>query len=523
MTFAACLRIALLSVLGLSSTHIARAVPAANGVALLRKNCSGCHRESAPEHFHRISDIRKTPEGWAMTLFRMHQVHGLALEAGERDRVLRYLGEVGGLAPEESAPGRFALERRPNAQDVSFGEDLQVMCARCHSMARVALQRRDADEWLKLTHTHVGQWPSLEYQESSRDRYWWQSATTEYPAKLAALFPLDTHAWRAWSKTQHPSLAGQWIVYGHTPGRGDYHGIATITQKDLDDYTTTYALTYTDGSRLDGSSKAVVYTGYEWRGSATLGGVEVREVFAASEDGSHLKGRWFQVAHAEQGGDWNATRVEGKPEVLAVSPRALRVGTSQQVVIIGRGLEDKVDFGRGIQTTLISRLPDALTLDVRVGADAPSGPRDVIVGNGNTTARFAIYRTVDRLEVEPGYAIARLGGGKVAPVSAQFEAVGYLDTPGSPPVSLGPLPVVWSVASHGEQASRARDEKFSGNIDQTGRFLPAGAGPNPAREFSGNNVGDLFVVATVKDAVAEIQGKAHLVVTVQRWNTPPIY
>jgi quinohemoprotein amine dehydrogenase len=192
-------------------------------------------------------------------------------------------------------------------------------------------------------------------------------------------------------------------------------------------------------------------------------------------------------------------------------------------VIIGRGLEDKVDFGRGIQTTLISRLPDALTLDVRVGADAPSGPRDVIVGNGNTTARFAIYRTVDRLEVEPGYAIARLGGGKVAPVSAQFEAVGYLDTPGSPPVSLGPLPVVWSVASHGEQASRARDEKFSGNIDQTGRFLPAGAGPNPAREFSGNNVGDLFVVATVKDAVAEIQGKAHLVVTVQRWNTPPIY
>jgi quinohemoprotein amine dehydrogenase len=496
----------------------------AAGAAAVRNDCSGCHRETAPGHFDRISDIRKTPEGWAMTLFRMHQVHGLALEPAERDEVLRYLSDVGGLAPQEAAPGRFALERRPDAKDLTIDDDTQTMCGRCHSLARVALQHRDADEWLKLSHTHVGQWPSLEYQQAGRDRLWWQSATTEYPKKLAALYPLDTPAWRAWSKHQHANLAGRWIVYGHTPGRGDYHGIATISRSSPDEYTATYTLTYSDGLRFHGESKSVVYTGYEWRGSATLGGVSVREVFAASEDGTQIKGRWFQADHAETGGDWNATRAEGVSGVLAVSPRAIRAGTTQQLAIIGRGLQGEVNFGAGTHTKVVSRAPDALLVSVTVAADAAQGSRDVAIGKLEAAGAAAIYRSIDRIEVEPAYAVARLGGGRIAPVAAQFEAFGYLNGPaGGSPIPLGPLPASWTVAPHDAQAEHAQDVKFSGNIDQTGRFLPAGAGPNPAREFSGNNVGDLFVVATVKDASHDVQAKSHLIVSVQRWNTPPIY
>ena len=44
------------------------------------------------------------------------------------------------------------------------------LCARCHSYARVALQRRDAAEWLKLVHFHLGQYPTTEYQAGGRDR-----------------------------------------------------------------------------------------------------------------------------------------------------------------------------------------------------------------------------------------------------------------------------------------------------------------------------------------------------------------
>ena len=67
------------------------------------------------------------------------------------------------------------------------------MCARCHSAARVALQRRDSDDWLKHVHWHLAQWPTIEYQQNARDRLWWQTATTEVPGELGKLFPF-THS-----------------------------------------------------------------------------------------------------------------------------------------------------------------------------------------------------------------------------------------------------------------------------------------------------------------------------------------
>jgi quinohemoprotein amine dehydrogenase len=527
MTCLSTVRPLLLTLYIVSLTTVGHTADTNNGMAAVRNACSGCHRETAPGHFDRISDIRKTPEGWSMTLFRMRQVHGLQLDPPARDLILRYLSDVSGLAPAESAPARFALERRPDAQDLTFGgDDMKIMCGRCHSLARVALQRRDANEWLKLAHTHVGQWPSLEYQQSGRDRYWWQSASTEYPTRLAALFPLQTSQWHAWSTHPHAKLAGRWIVYGHTPGRGDYHGIATITQQSADEYSASYALMYSDGSPARGSSKAIVYTGYEWRGNATLGGDSVREVFAASEDGNRIAGRWFQEDHSEVGGDWNAVRADGAATLLALSPQALRVGTSQKVIVVGRGLEPGVSFGPGTHATVVSRAPDSLVANVSVDPDATPGVRNVESGKATAQAPLVIYRNVDRVEVEPAYAIARLGGGKIAPVSAQFEAIGYTnstDAQGGSAVRLGVVPVSWSVAPHDAQAEHAQDVRFSGTVDQTGRFSPAAAGPNPARPFSGNNVGDLFVVATAGDATHPLQGKSHLVVTVQRWNTPPIY
>src|SRR6267142_6968973 len=65
-----------------TAAQAATAAPAAaagSGQDLVRTHCSGCHRERAGE-FERISGIRKTPEGWAMTLFRMRQVHGVVLD-----------------------------------------------------------------------------------------------------------------------------------------------------------------------------------------------------------------------------------------------------------------------------------------------------------------------------------------------------------------------------------------------------------------------------------------------------------
>jgi quinohemoprotein amine dehydrogenase len=494
------------------------------GAAAVRTYCAGCHHETSPGHFDRISSLRKTPEGWSMTLFRMKQVHGLALAPADRDLIVRHLADTQGLAPSESAEGRFALERRPNAQDLVVDAETDRVCGRCHSNARASLQRRDAGEWLKLAHTHVGQWPSLEYQASARDRRWWEIATTKMPAELGRRYPFETAAWTAWRSRPARDLSGAWVVVGRVPGRGDYYGTATISRTAAGEYAARYQLTMLDGSPLAGTSKAIVYTGYEWRGTGELGGRETREVYAASEDGTRLAGRWFDPEHAEDGGDWLAVRADAPPQVLAVLPRAAKAGTSARVVVVGTGLDAAAapSFGPGTRATVVERTGSVLRADVAVAADAALGAHEVAVGTA-TPGRLAVYRQVDRVAVAPAYGIARLGGGRIAPVAAQFEAQGFARLPDGSELSLGILPATWQVEPFDEEARRLKDVHYAGRLEGAGRFVPAGAGPNPEREFSGNNVGNLAVVARVADGATPVEGRAHLIVTVQRWNTPPIY
>jgi quinohemoprotein amine dehydrogenase len=144
-------------------------------------------------------------------------------------------------------------------------------------------------------------------------------------------------------------------------------------------------------------------------------------------------------------------------------------------------------------------------------------------GGGAETVKFAVYRQIDQVDVVPGYAIARVGGGRLAPVSAQFEAIASTRLQGGELLALGPVAAEWTSAPFDAEAKRTEDEKFAGHFDKRGCFLPGGAGPNTAREYSGDNVGNLAVVAKALDGDRAVEGHGHLIVTVQRWNTPPIY
>ena len=507
---------------------MSRAVDAGGtGLTTLRTYCAGCHTENPAAHFQRVSVIRKSPEGWLMTIVRMQHVHGLALPDDARDAIIKYLSDTQGLAPSESAAGRFALERRPNASDLQLGDDLPVMCGRCHSLARVALQRRDSDEWLKHMHMHVGQFPSLEYQASSRDRYWWQTATTILPAKLGALFPFDTPQWRSWRDQQHLDPTGEWLVRGRAPGQGDYFGTLSVTAKGDDAYSAQWTVRYADGKTATASSIVRLYTGYEWRGTSTWGAMDVREVFALSDNGQRLSGRWFDAQHSEVGGDVIAERAKGPAAVLAVSPRALKTGVTQEVVVAGRGLKGAVNFGPGTQAKVLSSAPGILRVSVSVDAKAAVGVRPVSVGTITAPTLAVIYDQVDRVQVLPGYAIARVGGGKIDAVSAQFEAIGFLEPRANgavrEPIELGPVEVKWKVAPRNDEAAKADDVKFAGSIDAAGRFTPGAAGPNPERKYSSNNAGDLSVIASLEQGGKEVRGDSHLIVSVQRWVSPPIY
>jgi quinohemoprotein amine dehydrogenase len=516
--------------LGCRSAVAAETAAPVRGQDLVRAHCSGCHQEHAGQ-FERISAIRKTPEGWVMTLARMHQVHGLILDDEVRDAIVRYLADTQGLAPAESAAGHFALERRPNAQDIDLGPQIGVMCGRCHSLARVSLQRRDEDEWRKLAHTHVGQWPSLEYQASGRDRPWWQVASGPEPGQLAALYPFASTAWSEWKARPIRDLSGTWVVVGHVPGGNDFYGTSTIHRAPNGDFTASSRLTDVTGFEFAGESKAIVYTGYEWRGSAELHGRSMREVYAVSEDGNRIAGRWFDADHAEDGGDWIAVResgtgtasASGSPQIVAVLPQSLRAGTSSLVTIVGSGFGAAAlpSFGEGTVATNVQRQAHSIRAMVKVAADAVPGLRTVSAGGA--AAKLAVYTRIDQIDVLPKYAIARLGGGRVDPVAAQFEAVGLTRLPSGELLSIGPVRAEWTTIPFNAEAKRTEDEKYAGHFDPRGRFNPSAAGPNPAREFTGDNVGNLTVVAQADDGGRKVEGRSHLIVTVQRWITPPIY
>jgi quinohemoprotein amine dehydrogenase len=360
-------------------------------------------------------------------------------------------------------------------------------------------------------------------------------------------------------------LAGAWVVVGHVPGGKDFHGTARIEHAAGGEWQASYALTDIDGVAFSGGSKAIVYTGFEWRGSAELGTRTVREVYAVSEDGNRIQGRWFDADHAEEGGDWVAVREDGSARILAVWPRAQRAGTASEVTIVGMGFDAKpaagskaalVSFGDGVLVSKVQRDAHTIRARVKVAAGAAPGPRLVVAGGVGATAgvavtsgvavaggavtggaatgaasgagaavtvKFAVYRQIDQVDVVPGYAIARVGGGRVAPVSAQFEAMAFTRLPGGELLPLGPVAADWTWAPFDAEAKRTEDDKFAGHFDKRGRFLPSSAGPNPAREYTGDNVGNLTVIAQAPEGGRVIEGKAHLIVTVQRWNTPPIY
>jgi quinohemoprotein amine dehydrogenase len=221
---------------------------------------------------------------------------------------------------------------------------------------------------------------------------------------------------------------------------------------------------------------------------------------------------------------------EGTSAVLAATPPYLRAGESAEIAIHGIGLEGEVGLGEGVAVEeVVSR--DAETVVVRASADAnaANGARTVSVGDADAEGLLTVYHAIDFVTVEPSYNIARVGGGggPIPPVPAQFEAIAWLRGPDGQAgtdddVAIGAMPASWAVDNFDDVAAEMDDATFAGEMQANGLFLPAEAGLNPERPFNTNNAGNLKVIATVEDNGQTVSGEGQLLVTVQRWNDPPI-
>ena len=89
-------------------------------------------------------------------------------------------------------------------------------------------------------------------------------------------------------------------------------------------------------------------------------------------------------------------------------------------------------------------------------------------------------------------------------------------------VDLGVVDADWSIEEY-SATFIDNDIDFVGDIDGSGLFTPAIDGPNPERSGDRNNIGDVWVVASVQPDGSErpLRARSHLIVTVplyMRWD-----
>jgi quinohemoprotein amine dehydrogenase len=525
-------------------------IPIANDT--VARVCGECHATDSRGRMSRISYRRTTPEGWQETIRRMATLNKAPIDPADARVVVKYLADELGLAPEEARPGAFEVERRLIDYTYQANKDTGDLCSSCHSMGRVLLQRRTGEEWELLLAMHRGWYPFVDFQgfrragpPSSEPGPDGRPPDNRHPmdkaiAHLRSAFPFTTSAWSAWAATKRsPQLAGEWVLEGYEVGEGPVFGQVTITPgAGPDEFTTQVSYTYArSGRAVTRSGRAVVYTGFQWRGRTQVGQADetsLREVMMVERDWQSMSGRWFAGAYDEIGLDVTLRRAASGPVVAGVDVPALRQGAARQVVrIFGRNFPggvaaSGVDFGRGVTVSrVVSATSGLITVEVDVAADAPIGARDLFVAGVFDRDALIVYDRVDYIAVAPAWNMARVGGVMYPKMFARFEASGFsrgLD--GKPEtaddLNVGFVPAVWTLEEY-TATYDDDDVRFVGEVDGTrGVFTPAQDGPNPARSGNRNNVGDVWVVATHRpEGGAPMRARAHLVVTVplyMRWD-----
>lgn len=523
----------LLPVLILSMPLWAQGQPAEEGIAvrdpLVIRKCSPCHRQDGKGNLTRISWVRTTPEGWEMAVKRMVRLNGLDLNPEDARAIVKSLAASHGLAPEEAEPVLYISEHK-SIEESFPSESVREACAACHPIGQARSWRRSIQEWDLLVAMHRGYYPVAE------DSFHHSDDAIGYFSKN---YPLESPEWTAWqSKTHAPNLAGRWLISGYQAGRGKIIGEMLIehsaeSSSENDAFNTSVKLTYVrDGSTISRAGRAVVFAGYAWRGrsiakagssapsASNAGGIppELRETMWLAPDGSEMQGRWFWGDYEEFGYDVTLKRASDAPVLLGLDRIMMKTGSSAQQIRIfadhlPRLTPADIDFGPGIAVRrVLEQTPQQATVEVDIDAQAVPGRREVMVRGARLPDAIAIYNRIDYIKVLPDSALARLGGQKYPKGYQQFEALAY--ERGAPDIELGPVDSVWSVeefySSFGDD-----DKSFVGTLSPSGFFTPNVEGPNPKRQFSRNNYGDIWVVATYKrDDGKPLVAKSYLVVAV---------
>jgi quinohemoprotein amine dehydrogenase len=519
---------------------------------LVRSRCGSCHKVDDKMRMSRVSYRRASPENWEKTIKRMVSLNHVNLDPADARNILKYLADHNGLAPDEVRPIAFEAEHRVIEYTYTPDKDTSDTCSSCHTIARVMSERRTKEEWGLLVSMHRGYYPLVDNQPMNGGQGFRRTRPTQtepgadgrppdnrHPMDkalehLTKTYPLDTAAWSAWSASMQPAkLAGRWAVSGYQTGKGAIVGQVVVSADpnapDSFNVDTRYTLTRT-GETVSRAGKAIIYTGFQWRGRGGVPGSDNvwREVMLVERDWKEMSGRWFTGAYDETGIDVTLVRLSADPMVLGSDVTALKTAsTGRAVKIFGANLPanvrpDDIGFGPGVKVTrIVSARADEIAVEVDVAANAPIGARDVSVAGAVKPAALVVYDRIDGIKVVPQSGMARVGGVVFPKQLQQFEALGINNGPDgkagtADDVDLGMVDVRWSVeeytATFGDD-----DMQYVGTVNEAGLFTPNVDGPNPKRAGNRNNIGDVWVVAELASgggAAKPLRARAHLLVTV---------
>ncbi len=497
------------------------------GKNVVETKCIACHTGDLQSGLSRISEQRKTPEGWFMTVSRMERLNGLVLTPNEKKSVIKYLADTQGLYPKETEAYRYIIEKTPNYQEKGHDAFFTEMCNRCHSAARIGLQRRTPAEWANLVEFHMGHIPSIDYHALSRDRNWYNLAKEKMVPYLSKNFSLDKKFIK-----EDANYAGTWILYGHRLGAGDFTATMKAEKISTDEYNLSIKGKYLDGREFSATGSSIVYSGYEWRASLDLDGIDTRQIFKMDSKTSTLSGSMFERAHFEEHSFISGVKQSDKKvTILGVYPKSVKAGTNEVITISGNNLDGKIELSSALKVNkILEQSPNKIVLDVTASSKYDSKLIDIKIGSSSFKDKLVVYKKLDGLKVFPSYAIARVGdgGGTIPKQHSIFEAYGYLAGKDgkmgtADDISIGKVDAKWSLAPFDERSKEDQDIKYIGTIDSySGRFIPSFAGPNPKRKFSTNNAGNVKVIATYKEKNETFKADSHMIVTVQKWVNPPI-
>lgn len=517
------------------------------------EKCGGCHHQDSYGNLTRISWIRTTPEGWEEAIKRMVELNGVKLEREDALQIVRYLSHDHGLAPEETQPVRWYLEMTDPQTEPIPNETIRHSCAGCHAFARPESWRRSSAEWHLLKNMHVGYFPLSEFINFTAPPARSQPTDPNAPKPkepaeqaldyLTKNFDLYSASWSNWrAQMTDPDISGRWVITATLPGKGKYFGEMTITRAGASSEfnTQTSLVSARDSSKMQLPGQAIVYTGYEWRGTAKSDNLgPLRQVMTVSRDQSTLEGRWFWGAYKEFGFAIKAQRAGRDMTVLGTDISSVRAGSKAiPVRIFGEHFPSDlkaadISMGAGISVTkIVSVTPSAVNVLADVDPKVIAGMRTVAIRGRVAPDAFSAYDKIDYIKVSADTALAHTGGTVAKKGYVQYEADAYsngLDgIPNTPDdVNLGPVPVKWSIEEFISHENDT-DKEFVGFIDSNGLFTPSGDGPNPQRRFSADNIGDVWVVAELPNETKgepPLQAKSYLVVAVPdflRFDSPEV-